>query len=1118
MPVVQRVLAAVSAAIFITMPLSAQQPASSQPAGGNAAAELTITEKVVRPADKVPPLGANEYGKSGIEWAANNFINMTSCGEPIIWRNLHRAANCGDDWFEADGGGNSWYDLWGTGFLSGANVRIYRIVDKDGNALPEKDNYLDLAAADRVILVGQTRIIPEGDKDFPDGGWIIGKFGNVNRYTSLKGENLHCTDNRGTENGRTYWYTLHAVSPDNVESDASSEASASPQKAQDTPPCLLPHNEADNLNDLKANAPWEFRPLATGGAEPLKWSVVDENGGELKLPEGLSVDPATGKISGKVAADVKAFKFAVKVADSKDKSDTRIYVINPDKPASQGKDKPQPPSELKATAGDGCVMLSWKASQTPGVQYRVKRSNQPPDRRFNRAFIPKDGPKLKKLDYIVLEKNFGLDFNMKYVHPRVRGIVGDFNLVGSSSAWNVSDATKLALSTVAHPKPPPPEMTDAGGACFKAAAKDGENYVHQYAFIAADVPGENLWWAQLEPGKHYVAEVWLMQEGLANDGTIKFSLGQGYPDISHDFKVGGEWKKYVFEFDGPPRPALSVYRWHFGPRLTFTGPGTIWMDNFRFFRCDKPEDAAKKYVPNATVLNELIASQPEKGPKGAHRIWFLARDATMASILGWHANNQVRPDWRTGVNSTMKMTAPMGLSFDLLTGDSPQTRMRPWIVLQHILHTEQDWLNFIEYMAAPYDPQKDSPEQKPWAYKRYQQRGTGTPWTDEFAQIVIEFGNETWHNGVFEDWLGFKTRNAVHQGGTEYGLFTKYLIGNIQKSPHWKPLNLDQKIKFCLGANYDGRMDTDGKPQSYGEQAIYMDKLSTMLGHANYVGPKWERGEVSSTTFDDHGVQGCLLGFLTSMKDTQTSHRQARDMIVKSRPEYDLVAYEGGPSGYTLPGSGTPPEQVAVNEKYGKSLALAVGTLDGWLASYGLGWTYQNYLGYGQGRYWSSHTLFFQDFRPHIAWLALKMRNRYASGDLMDVQETAMPTVNFGKKTYPLVGCYAMRDKNRWSVFVLSRKLGGKHDNADFGDGATPVALTLPFKKCGKITLYTLTGDPRANNTDSMAVDIKTAEIPAKALSADGKLVVNQDSGGVAGGLPQGSIFLYVFEDAAAGG
>ncbi|NUQ00133.1 MAG: hypothetical protein HUU35_09800, partial [Armatimonadetes bacterium] len=40
-----------------------------------APADLTITTEVLRPAAKVPPLGANNWGRCGaVEWAANNFF------------------------------------------------------------------------------------------------------------------------------------------------------------------------------------------------------------------------------------------------------------------------------------------------------------------------------------------------------------------------------------------------------------------------------------------------------------------------------------------------------------------------------------------------------------------------------------------------------------------------------------------------------------------------------------------------------------------------------------------------------------------------------------------------------------------------------------------------------------------------------------------------------------------------------------------------------------------------------------------------------------------------------------------------------------------------------------
>jgi hypothetical protein len=241
---------------------------------------------------------------------------------------------------------------------------------------------------------------------------------------------------------------------------------------------------------------------------------------------------------------------------------------------------------------------------------------------------------------------------------------------------------------------------------------------------------------------------------------------------------------------------------------------------------------------------------------------------------------------------------------------------------------------------------------------------------------------------------------------------------------------------------------------------------------------------------------------------------QARDALAKAGHDYDIVAYEGGPSGYALPGRDSPAQKLA-NEKYGKSLAMGVAALDAWMRSYQYGWTYQNFLGYGQGLYWSSHTPMWDSFRPCPGWQALAMRNRFASGDLMAVEEKNVPTIAWDKKTYPLVGAYAMRDGRRWSVIVVSRKLDGKHDWADYGDGRTPVTLRLPFASAGKITLHKLTGDPRESNRQKLNIAVQSQDIPAGSL-AGGTFVIDSRTGAAPGGLPGGSIFLYVFEDAVA--
>jgi len=1075
----------------------------------NAPADIAVTDTVLRPRDKVPPLGANTWGRCGaVEWAANNFVRNAG-NEPVYWQNLHRVKECGPGWFEIDGPGTSWWDLWASGFLSGADLRIYRLVDKEGKPLPPnpQGTNLDASKADHVAFVGKARVLPEGSPGFPDGGWIASRYANVYPNAMIRHGNLACTDYSGIENGRTYWYAVVALAPDGEESEISNEASATPRAGLDTPPHLLIAKDGDEMPSLAGNRPFEFAPKAIGGQASLQWEAVDEQGKPLALPNGFALDPATGTISARNAAYTQEFRFWLKATDAKGRSDRRAYTINPKRPAA-AKGKPEPPLGLTAAAGDGCVTLSWKASPSPNaVAYRIKRSTAPAAKQEMRVCLAEGAPRLEKWDYAVIEKRFG-NFDMKYVNSRVRGIGNPMDAPGWY--WN-GDLSKLSFSFQPHPKPLPPEMIDPGETCMQVKAGPGEQTISQIVFIGTKHGNESLWYGQLEPGKHYRLEAWLCQEGLGNGGTITFSYGRGYPGIHQALQVTGEWKKHTCEFTGPERPAQPM---HFGHSFTFTGPGTLWMDNCRIFRYDRPEDAEKLYVPNPTVLHELLRSQPSAGPKAAHRIWFLAKDATMASILSWHANSDVSPDWRTFVGGTMEMTLPMGLAFDLATGPDAASRMRPWLVIQHILHSEEDWLAFIEYLAAPYDPKADTPQAKPWAYKRCQQRGVGTPWTDEFPHIIVEFGNETWHNGVFPDWIGFSTRNAVHQGGREYGLFTRYLVETMMRSPYWKSEKLDQKIRFALGANYDGRIDRDGAVRGYGEEAVQANPYAAVLGHANYVGPKWETGDYAARVHDDHGIQECLLSFLTGPQASQMRMAKAHEALAKSHHDYDIAAYEGGPGGYALPGRAAR-EQVETNERYGKSLAQGVGALDAWMLSYAYGWTDQCFLGYGQGNHWNSHTVFADGFRPCPAWLALSLRNRYASGDLMAVEERSVPTLQRKKAVYPLIGAYAMRDKDRWSVFVLSRKLDGEHDGADFGDGATPVTLHLPFAKATKVTLHKLAGDPRLTNRDEMNIQIKSQEVPAAGLDPAARtFAINEKTGGARGGMPPGSVFLYVFEGA----
>ncbi len=1105
-----------------TAPIHADNP-SPLAADPNGSADLTITNNVVRTRDKVPPIGALDWGEQGaINWGANNFI-VDPGNEPVYEKNYFRVSESGPNWFNIEDGKDVTFgDVLGSGFFSGTTLRIYRLVDKDGKSLPVKmqgDKNIDVTTADHVLFVGTGQVIPEGAPDFPEGGWVCTKYSTFWGAKTCRYGNLTATDIAPwLGDGKTYWYAVKAVTAGNVQSDISNEVSITPAGSTDNGPHVLC---ADNDPALvaKPGEPVKFQPMFFGGAEPLTWTSVNAQGAPVDLPTGLTLDPATGLISGSLATPLEDIAFVLKVTDAKGRSETRTWMINP-KPGDASKEKPAPPTGLKAVAGkNGCVTLTWTASTSNNAAYyQLVRSTAPLAQQENRAYVTKETPAIEPFDYVVTEKKFD-PFDLKYLRSRMCNPQKGTTLFTPYWYWRVNDPTKLTFSLVPHPKPVPAEMVDPGETCLQVKVGEGEQTIRQHGiFIGTEHGYDSTFYGQFEPGKKYRLEVWLRQDGLGNKGTVAFSYGQGdgsphqYPTIQQTFSVTNEWKKYTYDFEGPERPKDDPI---FSHQFTFTGPGTLWMDNCRIFRYDRPEDADLPYVPNATVLAELIRSQPETGPKSSHRDFIIGRNITMSSLLSWHNNSQAAIGGNTQIMETHPITLPMALTFDLHTGGDAQSRMRPWLTIQHILFSEQDWLNFIEYLAAPYDPNKDTPQSKPWAYKRTQQRGVNTPWTDEFSEIILEFGNETWQNGTNGDWLGLSLRFRSAQGGKEYGLFTRYLCETMRKSPYWQSEKLDKKIRFSLGAFYDGSVDKDGVVKGYGEAAMQANPYATILGHANYVGPKWEVGEKSVTTYDDHGVQECLVSYLVRIEPIEMGMAQAHDAIVKSGHDYDLAAYEGGPGGYGIGG-----EAGEISELYGNSLAMAVSAFDSWMRSYLYGWTYQNFTCFAQGPRWSSHTALSDGFRPQPGWLALTMRNRYGAGDMLSVVENHVPSYARGAAIkpeikahiIPLIGAYAFQDGQKYSVFVVSRKLDKGHDGVDFGDGYSPVTIHLPFSSAGKVSLHTLTGDPRWTNLKEMKVDILSKDLPPTVVNG-GTLMINEQSGGGPNGMPPGSIFAYVFEN-----
>jgi len=668
---------------------------------------------------------------------------------------------------------------------------------------------------------------------------------------------------------------------------------------------------------------------------------------------------------------------------------------------------------------------------------------------------------------------------------------------------------------VPHPEPIPAEFDDRGETCLKIDVTTNHKIqLGQYVYHPYD-DGEGQWYSQLRPGAKYGVEIWMRQEGLGDDGQVRFVFrgNEGYAAVNQKtpWNVTNRWQKFSYDFVAPAYPTGGS---HIAHALELTGPGTLWLDNFVLYRNDAKHEF-RPFTPHEVSFDEMMAVMPETGKKPAMRFYgTIFHPSSIEAMFTDYGNSQWEVAWNCHVGNAPSTTIAQCLVWAYKTGDAPETRVVPYLTCNEE-YTEDEWMALVEFLGVPYDPAVDTPQSKPYAYARYKYRdGNGTPWTDEFREIVVEYGNETWHNGAGGyGWDGWGKPGWVHHGGREYGLFAKYMFDeHVMKMPAWDKYALGTKIRFAVGANYTADLDSDS---AYGELAVQQGANISYVGHANYVGPKWETGDEGSTSFNDHGVQETLVARVTGIGKVIDGAAEARDTLNQQRQDlnYQLTAYEGGPSGYWQ--NKDKPE---VDELYGKSLAMGLSALDAWMYSSLKGFEYQCYLGFSSGKWWSSHTLpEAGGFRPHIGWLAMKMRNRHVIGDdMVQVRIDRTPTYKRGDQDIPLVTAYAFRSDNAWSVLVLNRKLDGQHDDVDFGDGTTPVTLHLPFETPKKITLYTLAhpdgspADPRENNIESLNVTIVSKEIvPARFANP---FVIDERTGGVSGGMPPGGVFLYVFE------
>ncbi len=731
---------------------------------------------------------------------------------------------------------------------------------------------------------------------------------------------------------------------------------------------------------------------------------------------------------------------------------------------------PAAPSGLTITPNaDGTVSLSWSANgESDLAGYYVYRAESAPAEHNRIYFTPTDTSTeaVANGDFYLLDSN-PANVPMDRLSPRIRTFFS-----GNDTWREVGGATAPFNRPVQKTRDTSTKCPDHGGhSSLKLTAPGPDSYevsARQFRWSAPD-----SFYGALVPGRLYRVEVWLKQEGVLG-GEVSFRMTNAYSAVAHTWpNVTGEWQKYTFDFTAPAYPAANTGTVEHV--LAFTGPGSVWFDNLFIYDPSQPPFALRPEAKQA--LTDFAPG------------WIRSHSGHTNGTLGSTMEDWTNPD-ALAMNQfsiaggrgrpEQPYRLPMMLQLAKDTGSNP------WLIVGSYMD-EQEWANFIEYLAGPAGTT--------YGDKRIEHRGgITTPWTDEFPRIRIEYGNEMW-NPVFEWTLS----------GAQHGAFAEYFFNKARQSPYFA--SFAGKVDFVL----NGQLVSTGVG-GYGAAAIQAPTAtgasSNAANFANlalYLGGWDANVDISGGTVNDTGFQNYLLfpwSFAKYWFDLQTA---TRDQVTALGRPYRLSNYESGP-GYGLPSPGL--QYSPVVEAYAKSLAAGVATLDSFLYGTSRRIDPQCYFTLQPGVNWSSHGYVNNGYFPHPSWLALQLRNRYASGDMVAVTTNLAPTMDvppwINTRTQqpmtplaansPLVTAYAFREGAKYSVFVLSRKL----------DATTPVTLRLPFTSATSATLYKLTGDPRARN-DQGTYNIQQTQEAVANLTPNYSFT-----------MPAGSAYLFVFDGTTA--
>jgi fibronectin type 3 domain-containing protein len=426
------------------------------------------------------------------------------------------------------------------------------------------------------------------------------------------------------------------------------------------------------------------------------------------------------------------------------------------------------------------------------------------------------------------------------------------------------------------------------------------------------------------------------------------------------------------------------------------------------------------WAPN-TVSPQVMTAWQNYQP-GTVRIWSNFSNSG-GGYSFWGLDSWLTPEIKshntTGIGNQYTVSVQLEHLPDALANVKAIGTANPWLIVNMAL-SEVEWGELIEYLAAPAGT----------GYASMRPANHPGPYTADFSTIYLEVGNEEW---------GTQSVPA----DTAYGQWAHFVITQATAGKSY--FNSSQ-IKFIVNGfvlepGFGSAAIAAAPEASYTEAALYSNGNTALSGDPYY----------QSDLVQVPVTNGPQINAIVAQQQLDAASGRV----------YGLAAYEEGPGNSTTPGDNT--------------LAAAIGAIDVNLYASQSGFGPQNFFLYNLGTGpWSSHNNFANGFRPHPIWEALQMRNNYCSGPIVLTTTNSVPTYSDPAITngqpVPLIAVYTFQDAhvvNQADVVVISRDL-----NND-----TPVTLNFPATPTGTANLYTLTGDPRATNTDAMNIPIGSTTV-----------------------------------------